>query len=646
MRGSSYGYPRHDVPRCTTLLCLPAKAAMAEPAPWPPPEARPSPIWPWSARGTRRASEVFDVRAHELHAPSPYSGSLWMGDVSLSDVLGARLVTYDRDLQPPNGAWDAPIQPKTVYVQYQGIDPVTQLSASVVVPAQLSLDVWADPNFEWTPQVQEEEPEEEEPEVEEDEDRRKLKSSIKGDPILLRAKPAQVPEAHFAALRHEVVSPSSPSSGRRLRVGGLGVSPEDSGTMSSFLRASGKDKYARSRLGEIDHIIAQNRAYSLLEPPPDAGLPSWESMHGEKVERPANCNISTHALAAHLAMHMRLMPKFNDTTGRASLFHPATSFMSAGEDEEGAAGAPPGSDDGEGEDGLAGGSDGGNGGSATGAAGGGSRTRASTMTGKSSVGRQGSISQPRPGSLPRQRLVARESLAVAVQRHGLAAGAAPSQSLAAPPRQTLARANVASSVAGAASAFDAGVGKAAKGRHPPVQKREPKLRDLDPHITLGAQSPTQRLHCNWPDGLRRQMARHFYGMTPGQILDEEEKERQRDSKTRGSTRESDGVAASDSGGGGGDPELPSQSSVGSRLDPFLKGSPERLAYERRIARSTAGTSKVTYGLEVRIKNTGRTSRCVVERHMERAKGPEEAAGRPTVLLDKLSAFPKRLGHKY
>mmetsp|Transcript_34585 Transcript_34585/g.92005 ORF Transcript_34585/g.92005 Transcript_34585/m.92005 type:complete len:173 (+) Transcript_34585:105-623(+) len=129
------------------------EAAMAEPAPWPPPEARPSPIWPWSARGTRRASEVFDFRVHELHAPSPYSGNLWMGDVSLSDVLGAQLVTYDRDLQPPNGAWDAPIQPKTVYVQYQGIDPVTQLSASVFVPAQLSLEVWADPNFQWTPQV-------------------------------------------------------------------------------------------------------------------------------------------------------------------------------------------------------------------------------------------------------------------------------------------------------------------------------------------------------------------------------------------------------------------------------------------------------------------------------------------------------------
>merc|ERR1712096_95543 len=55
-----------------------------------------------------------------------------------------------------------------------------------------------------------------------------------------------------------------------------------------------------------------------------------------------------------------------------------------------------------------------------------------------------------------------------------------------------------------------------------------KLRDLDPHINISETVPTQRLHSNWPDGQRRQLARHFYGLTPAQILEEEEKERLRE----------------------------------------------------------------------------------------------------------------------
>merc|ERR1719217_1089119 len=60
-----------------------------------------------------------------------------------------------------------------------------------------------------------------------------------------------------------------------------------------------------------------------------------------------------------------------------------------------------------------------------------------------------------------------------------------------------------------------------------VSKGHHKLRDLDPHIDISASVPTQRLHSNWPDGQRRQLARHFYGLSPAQILEEEEKERLR-----------------------------------------------------------------------------------------------------------------------
>ena len=52
--------------------------------------------------------------------------------------------------------------------------------------------------------------------------------------------------------------------------------------------------------------------------------------------------------------------------------------------------------------------------------------------------------------------------------------------------------------------------------------------DLDPHIDISRSVPTQRLHNNWPDGQRRQLARHFYGLTAAQILEEEDKERLRD----------------------------------------------------------------------------------------------------------------------
>merc|ERR1719461_422172 len=77
----------------------------------------------------------------------------------------------------------------------------------------------------WVPE-EEEEVVEEELEEEEEEDRRKLRSSIKGDPILLRAKPAPPPEPYLAPLRYEAIctealrthsASSSPPGSRRAR---------------------------------------------------------------------------------------------------------------------------------------------------------------------------------------------------------------------------------------------------------------------------------------------------------------------------------------------------------------------------------------------------------------------------------------------
>merc|ERR1712217_147445 len=65
-----------------------------------------------------------------------------------------------------------------------------------------------------------------------------------------------------------------------------------------------------------------------------------------------------------------------------------------------------------------------------------------------------------------------------------------------------------------------------------------KLRDLDPHLeVLEARPPSQQLHGNWPDGLKRQVVRHFYGMTPEQIRNEELKERLRHHKQRATLKD-------------------------------------------------------------------------------------------------------------
>jgi len=504
-----------------------------------------------------------------------------MGDASLREMLGASLVTYDRHLEPPDGAWDYPLQPKLVYVQYQAVDPVTQMSALVVVPAQMSLDVFADPNYDWAPaEEEEEEPEEEVVPVDEDEEerRKKLKSSINGDPILSRAKPAPVPDAYFAPLRHEHVVSSSSSSKRRPQH----ASVENAGTMSSFLRAGGKDKYASSRLGEIDHILhraALPRQQTSGGQARQGGFPSLGGMLGEAVQDRRGTSVDKRGLAAHLAKHIIQVPCLH--TRRRLASHRSLTGEEDGAPQAEHALARPASDD--------------------------ELPRVSSKEAVALGADSGTVIGSDGG-------VAHKSWALG----GLVAGSA----------RPDARREV----------------KRVKDQRILLLKREPKLRDLDPHVSIGGHAPTQRLHDNWPDNLKRQLARHFYGMSPGEIFEEEEQERLRELGSLARSKDIGGGFAPDADEG--DHVMSGPHSRRMVLEPLSKGSPRRLAHEQRISRSVAGTGQVAYGLEIRVKNSGRPNRVVVSRDVERAKGREEAATRPTLLLDVLSANPKRMGRKY
>merc|ERR1719482_1621700 len=123
----------------------------------------------------------------------------------MRDILGASLITYDQHIDIPSATsgtspylQEIPqaLQPKAVHVQYQSHDPVTGDLSRVVVPATMSLDVFADPNW-FGPQQEEEKEEEKTEDNNQKEDAQKMKMSITGDPILMRAKPAPPPDPYF-----------------------------------------------------------------------------------------------------------------------------------------------------------------------------------------------------------------------------------------------------------------------------------------------------------------------------------------------------------------------------------------------------------------------------------------------------------------
>jgi len=615
-----------------------------------------------NAAQAHRDLDNFDVRVRQPSpGPEPWP-TPWPGDVSLRDMLGASLVTYEQYLDDSQTAptvedlqsslqqygQQQALEPKAVYVQYPCTDPVTGEMAPVVVPAQMSLDVFADPLW-WGTTPEEEEVIEEEKDEDEDEERRKLRSSIKGDPILMRAKPAPPPDPYFAPIRHENLHSELPDSIRNLGKGsmslaqmnlkaqgaavaasvlqGMGVAAKASelgqarvspateyqhvaaaSTMSSFLKASGKDKYTRSRIGEIDRLLKpklpqdglqdsmmipvlqeqlspQRRAAGAAERGspvgPGASPGGTDASHGPATPRsrrgarpqsgqsPRPLRSGPRvaedpaALAAHMAMHIQRMPQFHkgrlvQLDGTGGSLATDTSAGEAGDGaaanvgEEGAATAMPG-------DGI----------------------QAGRMS--PSQGADAALSTAPAGPA------------------GVTADASPGT-----PRKSGA----------SESRLRAGLRSGAK----------VVLRDLDPHIDMSNIVPSQRMHNNWPDGPRRQLARHFYGMSPRQILEEEEKERLQEKLFARKAKDTE----------------PNNDTELNLSDP---NSPKAKARQRNLERSLAiGTEAeggvITHRLEVRIRNADKAERFVVGRHTERLRRGESAC-RPCSMLHKLDA-PEKL----
>jgi hypothetical protein len=576
--------------------------------------------------------------------------------VSMRDLLGASLVTYNQHLGRdtadastvalPYYGEDAnqPLAPKAVYVQYQSQDPVTGGMSQVVVPASMSLDVYADPKW-FGVQIEEEDVVEEEKDDNEEERGQKLRSSIKGDPILMRAKPAPPPDLYLPPQRSNVVLPKLDDGSQgplftvtgvvsggavgSLFAGSSNVSKADrvlelsdasrqtealgdarpqsqmgvrsvasSGTMSSFTKAAGKDKYSKSRLSELDQILksAGSRdgdASSPLRPssslysenawgsPPSR--PGTRDGGSRPMRHPAVGASTPHgsdsaALAANMAMYIQRMPQFHKARHNQAETHGVESMLvEALADGSGAAMGGTGTALGLDEGGL---------------------DLAGTDAGRRS-----------PGSKP--------SHAAAVgSSHGRA-----SRCQDAPPKS--------------GSHMDSR--PATRG-----STRKQKLRDLDPHIDISETVPTQRLHSNWPDGERRQLARHFYGLTPAQILEEEEKERIRDEKTvlrkkDASIEEGEGAADKDaSGEPGGDAKTDeaAMDEIRAAKTKAKRDAERRIKnLERNFARGTDG-GEIYHRLEVRIRNISRPERVVVGRPTQRM---DQDKFRKCVFLDSLQA---------
>jgi hypothetical protein len=487
----------------------------------------------------------FDVRVKEL----------LNHDVALRDILGSDLVTFDQhvDIDPMQ-----PLQPKAVYVQYQALDPVSRQPTNVIVPANMSLDVYVDPNLFGYSMAEEEEIVEEEEQGEE-EDRRKLRSSIRGDPILSRAQPAPPPDPYFAPLRHETLNAPAFHGG-----------PHSKGTMSSFLKASGKDKYCRSRLDEIDKMLKQTVEKASKEvgedgkgdeetsPSPISSPMSARAKKGAKTKvqgsrdlssslgsRPHRSKVEIEALAAEMVTHIQNMPVF-DAGNKVNAKRSGRKKESTEEAAE---------DAGE-------------------------------------IGEENGASSDSPKVLK--------------------SPVAPSS-----PRKS-----------------------PKVGMSPLAKKGQAILRDLDPHVDIKEKTaaPTQRLHSNWPFEPRRQLARHFYGMSPARILEEEEKERtahtEKNDKPAGADAEDDENYPEE--GRDDSPEASQKAQAGRK--------PRRQHLVRGLNTYTqdAEGGAVAHRLEIRIRNTEKTQRVVVG---QRTAGPAQAGVRQCQLLDQNSAHPRVLSRK-
>lgn len=586
---------------------------------------------------TRPAEEVFDIRVRPLSPGEPWHrGPVVLpvlptlpqaavsnacaldvrasyDDVHMSDIPGSAVVTYDRHIEVKADY----SEPKALYLKYRCMDPVTLLPAEVIVPAEMCLDVYVDPNMFAGPPIEEEEVEE----VVEDkreEDRRKLKSSIRGDPILLRAGNAPAPEPYFSAtiqdpqqVASQLRIPGRFGGGDADATGALGMaSVEGHGTVSSFLKTAGRAKYVRPRLGQIDGIVYQAKLAATASMP----LPGSVEEEVSQLVIPrgfgsdADGEEDSRTLAAHVAMHLRRMPPLH-ATARIPSASSVGRRRRAGSASASEAGSPRKYNSAEAD-----GADSDSGGTAP-APGGVDAEHGEGGGGGDWDDAAASIS----GVRKRRCSAASAASAAAATSAAAAAGRRPSAAGLNSTGGSAKRAASRRSVGGSA-------GSAARMA---LETQKVKLRDLDPHISVPAsRAPTQRLHCNWPDGLKRSIARHFYGLSPAKILEEEERERLKEQRPSSRSKESalpehmSDDEGAEEGGAASDPAASTQpprdasrrnSKVG-WLEPVRPAGEERKAQERRMERSIACVGKVPHGLQVRF-HANRSGRFVVGRQL-------------------------------
>jgi len=133
----------------------------------------------------------------------------------------------------------------SLYCQLAFRDPVSGHPQRLVVPAELSVDVTLHGGAAVEAYEEDEEDEEEEVEEETKEEvayGKRGAVSLRGDPILGRANPPPPPDPYLSPGRPELMK--------------YHVTARDKSTVSSFLKACGRDKYTSSRMSEIDKMIA------------------------------------------------------------------------------------------------------------------------------------------------------------------------------------------------------------------------------------------------------------------------------------------------------------------------------------------------------------------------------------------------------
>mmetsp|Transcript_22373 Transcript_22373/g.49537 ORF Transcript_22373/g.49537 Transcript_22373/m.49537 type:complete len:596 (+) Transcript_22373:66-1853(+) len=522
-------------------------------------------------------SPTYDVRVGNDPLWTDYNLSD-LGSVSLREVLGGELVTFGEHIGPPLDI-STPIPPKAVYVQCQQADPLTGALVPVVVPAQLCLDVFLDHSM--GDALPEHELSKMSAAMEEQSDRRKLRSSIKGDPILMRSKPARPPEPYIAAASQEgqcLQAPVTRLHPSRASVPGARVSEqacdianeeeeapsswprglaesidherlegassggqsgdghceqgqkarlvEQKSTVSSFIKAGGRDRYCCPRLREIDSILERVSA----EPRSDASVDY----------PPASASQAPGQMIAQLAAQMHRFPKFHER--RAA-------------------------------------------------------RRQAVEQHQLQADRQGNVQF---NAAAHSRTSSGDRLSQEVSGTALIEGQSASSVPFASERPT---------------DGDGAAGGAGQLRTTHKQERKNgknrgnsarKLRLIDPHLPT-AGLPTQRLHANWPFGIKREIARNFYGMTAEEVAAEEEHDRLVEE-------------------GGPKAWVRQTSSLHSKEE--LSLADEEAAAKPLSSRHGPQNNYVAHRLEVRVRNIDRPERFVVAKWTPRLRSKKEAMCRP------------------